>query len=161
MNLAQPLLKQPTDFADLVLGFCTWCEGDGLGPAPEAAVARWLACLYSAALSLPASGPESEKDLPDLPVAQLARAEANLAMFYGWYYREHFDPDPALDDEPCVGDVGDDLMDIYKDLKSGLLAFNSGDAPAALWHWSYLHKVHWGRHAVGALFALHCMHLSK
>jgi hypothetical protein len=39
------------------------------------------------------------------------------------YYREYFDPDPLLDDEACMGDVGDDLIDTYQDIRSGLLLF--------------------------------------
>jgi len=67
----------------------------------------------------------------------------------------------ALTDESCMGDVGDDLLDVYHDVRGGLVAFDRGEVNDAAWHWSFLHRIHWGRHAVGGLFALHCMHVSK
>lgn len=158
----QALLSSPvTDFAELARGYCTWCEGQSLGSDPELQAARWLAQLYAAALVLPQAQSENEDGLPDLPEAESARARSNLAPFLGWYYRECFDPDPLLNEAPCMGDLGDDLLDIYKDIREGLVLFDAGDANEALWHWSFLHRIHWGRHAVGALFALHCLHVSK
>jgi hypothetical protein len=117
--------------------------------------------LYAAALDLPQVGPENEDGLPDLPPLQLERAKNNLARFNGFYYREFFDPDPLQDEEPVMGDVGDDLLDTYKDIRSGLLLFEQGKITEALWFWAFLHRIHWGRHAVGALFALHCLSIAK
>lgn len=148
-------------FAQLARGYCSWCEGAALGPEPEAQAAFWLARLYAAALGLPSADDADGDEDPELPAADLAQAESNLAPFRGWYYRECFDPDPLLSDEPGMGDLGDDLLDIYADIKRGLVLFDAGKAYEAVWHWSFFHKVHWGRHAVGGLFALHCMHLSK
>ncbi len=149
------------NFADLARGYCTWCEGDSLEPDPKTQAAGWLARLYAAALALPDRDPENNEGLPDLPQPQADRAKANLASFFGWYYREFFDPHPTLTDESCMGDVGDDLLDVYHDVRAGLVAFDRGDVGDAAWHWSFLHRIHWGRHAVGGLFALHCMHVSK
>jgi Domain of unknown function (DUF5063) len=70
-------------------------------------------------------------------------------------------PDPTLREEPVMSDVGDDLLDTYHDIRRGLLLFDAQQADEALWHWSFLHQIHWGRHAVGALFALHCLSISK
>lgn len=148
-------------FADLARGYCAWCEGASLGRVPESQAAIWLARLYAAALVLPEVDCENEDDVPDLPKAEADRAESNLAPFRGWYYRQCFDPDPRIDDAPSMGDVGDDLLDVYKDLKGGLMVFDRGALNDALWHWSFLHRIHWGHHAAGGLFALHCMHVSK
>lgn len=150
-----------TEFANLARAYCTWCEGAGLGSGQEVQAAHWLARLYAAALGLPAVSADNDDGLPDLPRVALDRAKANLSPFNGWYYRECFDPDPTLDAPPGMGDVGDDLLDIYKDLKAGLVVFDDADPKGAVWHWSFLHRIHWGRHAVGAMFALHCMHISK
>ncbi|MCE4557500.1 DUF5063 domain-containing protein [Roseateles cellulosilyticus] len=87
--------------------------------------------------------------------------KANLSQFSGLYYREVFDPDPQLNDEVVIGDVADDLLDIYLDLRRGLLTFERGEDQKALWHWSFSHRIHWGRHCVGALMGLHGMVLSK
>lgn len=148
-------------FAEAAQAFCAWCEGPSLGKAKEISASAWLAKLHGAALVLPEVESDNEEGLPDLPEAALASARNNLACFNGWYYREFFDPDPTLEDEPVMGDVGDDLLDIYKDIKAGCLLFERGELTEALWHWSFLHRMHWGRHAVGALFALHCTAVSK
>lgn len=111
---------------------------------------------------LPEVGCETSDDgLPDIPAQMLDQAKSNLAAFNGWYYREYFDPDPLLRDESGLGDIGDDMLDIYKDVRAGLLLFDAGQTADALWHWSFLHRIHWGRHAVGAIFALHCLSISK
>ena len=159
MNPSRP--SSESSFAEVARGFCAWCEGSSLGVEKEASAAAWLSKLYAAALALPTVESESEEGLPNLPEAALAKARGNLACFNGWYYREFFDPDPTLEEEPVMGDVGDDLLDTYKDIKAGCLLFERGEATEALWHWSFLHRIHWGRHAVGALFALHCLSLSR
>ena len=148
-------------FALIARDFCAWCEAPSLGAEKESAAAAWLSKLYAAALALPEVEPENEEGLPNLPEAALAKARSNLACFNGWYYREFFDPNPTLEEEPVMGDIGDDLLDTYKDIKAGCLLFERGEATEALWQWSFLHRVHWGRHAVGALFALHCLSISK
>ena len=40
-------------FAEVARGYCSWCEGESLGPAPQSQAASWLARLYAAALALP------------------------------------------------------------------------------------------------------------
>jgi hypothetical protein len=148
-------------FAAIARNFCAWCEAPSLGPTKAVSAARWLSTLNAAALALPNVGPENADGGPELPETALAKARSNLAHFNGWYYREFFDPDPASDEEPCMGDIGDDLIDIYKDIKAGGVLYDSGATAKALWHWSFLHRIHWGRHAVGAVFALHCLAISK
>lgn len=146
-------------FADTARSFCAWCEGEG--DLSDAKAATWLCQLYGQALALPSVEPENEEGLPDVPPAALARATANLAPFNGRYYREVFDPDPALEEPPVVGDLGDDLLDTFLDIRRGLLLFERGETVEALWHWSFMHRVHWGRHCVGALLGLHGLSLSK
>lgn len=144
------------EFARVARGFCDWCEGAvSLAPA-DVAASVWLAKLHAAALTLPYVEPENEDGLPALPARTAALAKKTLAEFDGLYYREYFDPNPSLADESVVGDVGDDLGDTYKDIRSGLLLYDAGKRAEALWFWSFLHRIHWGRHAVGALFALQC-----
>lgn len=144
------------EFAQLARGFCDWCEGAALPAPADVSASVWLAKLHAAALALPEVDPESEDGLPPLPAVAAARAERNLAAFDGFYYREYFDPNPNLTDESVIGDVGDDLADIYKDIRAGLVLYETSQPTEALWHWSFSHRIHWGRHAVGALFALQC-----
>ena len=80
-----------------------------------------------------------------------------LQAFY-WCY---FDPSEPLDaiEEPCISDLGDDLADIYRDIKPGLRAWethNDEYLPAIVFDWKEpLFSSHWGVHAVNAMRALH------
>jgi len=149
-----------SDFAEVARAYCSWCEASH-SEHSDSQGAYWLSRLYTQALLLPQVEPENEEGLPELPPEALATATANLAAFAGRYYREVFDPDPSLADEPVMGDIGDDLLDTYKDVRAGLVLFDRGEANEALWHWSFLHRVHWGRHAVGAMYALHCLAIAQ
>lgn len=153
-------VTNPTDFAQVARGYCAWCEAAPSEHANSEA-AYWLGRLYSQALLLPKVSSESLDGLPDVPGDALAKAVANLAPFMGWYYREVFDPHPYLSEEPGMGDIGDDLLDIYKDIRAGLILFDAGEVTEAMWYWSFLHRIHWGRHAVGAMYALHCLAISR
>ena len=71
------------------------------------------------------------------------------------YYRSVFDPhDLDAADEPEVGDLHDDLADIYSDLWSGLQAHRAGDPEGALAIWVDYYFCHWGQHASSALHAI-------
>lgn len=148
-----------SDFAEVARAYCSWCEA-AHSEHSDSQAAYWLSRLHSQALLLPRVEPENEEGLPELPPEALAEAEKNLGAFAGRYYREVFDPDPLGADEPVMGDIGDDLLDIYKDVRAGLVLFDCGEVGEALWHWSFLHRIHWGRHAVGAMYALHCLAIS-
>ena len=142
-------------FTNVPWGSADWCEVGAAAADRDLMAAVWLARLHAAALLLPQASLENEDGLPELPAAPLQQAERNLAPFAGWFYRTVFDPDPRRDEEPVMGDVGDDLLDTYKDVKAGCLLYAQGRMPLALWHWSLMHRIHWGKHAVDALAALH------
>lgn len=143
-------------FHECALGFCDWCEvGASSASNRNLMAAVWLSRLHAAALLLPEAEPENEDGLPELADAPLRQAERNLRPFVGWFYRMVFDPDLASTEEPCLGDVGDDLLDTYKDVKAGCALYDQGLEQDALWHWSFMHRIHWGKHAVDALAALY------
>ena len=54
------------------------------------------------------------------------------------------------------GDLADDLLDVYLDLKEGVATFDAGYPRHAVWLWRFGFEVHWGHHATSALRALHC-----
>lgn len=144
-------------FADLAKDFCSWCEaGPSSARAVESEAARWVARLHSEALALPSVGPDNSEGLPDIPEPDASRVQRTLTAFAGLYYREFFNPDPNVSEDAVIGEVQDDLLDIYKDIKGGLIVFQRGEPEGALWYWSFLHRVHWGRHTTSALYALHC-----
>jgi hypothetical protein len=62
------------------------------------------------------------------------------------------------DDEPDVVTlpVWDDLADVWRDVKSGLLALEDGEpVEDVAWQWRFDFWTHWGAHATEALRALH------
>ncbi len=54
-----------------------------------------------------------------------------------------------------VGDVADDISDIYIDVRRGLDLFDRGLESDALWVWVFNFHIHWGKHATSAIRALH------
>jgi hypothetical protein len=56
---------------------------------------------------------------------------------------------------PVVGSLSDDLADIYRDVVTGLRAYDRGDRAGAVWEWRFNLHAHWGAHATGAMRALH------
>ncbi len=77
------------------------------------------------------------------------------------FYWAYFDPSEPKDsdDEVVVGDLADDLADIYRDLKPGVRAWESDRVRFAtniLLQWREpSFSSHWGVHAVSAMRALH------
>jgi hypothetical protein len=70
-------------------------------------------------------------------------------------YRVVFDPhDLDAIDEPTMGDLHDDLADIYGDLWHGLQAYRGGHCEEAVSIWVDSYFLHWGRHASSALAAI-------
>lgn len=66
--------------------------------------------------------------------------------------------DPYEPEAPVEGSLLDDLGDVYSDVAHGLILFRrrdqqSKEEAAALWRFTF--DAHWGRHAWGALAALH------
>ncbi len=136
--------------------FCEWLESDVALHADDAL--RFLGNLYNSALFLPAGEVVSLGDFDRMPVLeqiQLEPVRLRLAYFPFLYYWDIEHALPMDGEEPRLGEINDDLADIYKDVKEGLLAFQSGLKPLAVWHWRQTWAMHWGKHAVSALKALH------
>jgi hypothetical protein len=76
-------------------------------------------------------------------------------------YWAYFDPSQPRDsgEQPVFGDLGDDLADIYRDVKPGLRAWGTGleqYLSDIVYEWKFpLFGSHWGVHAVSAMRALH------
>jgi hypothetical protein len=71
------------------------------------------------------------------------------------YYSEVFNPLPVPGEEPIVGDLADDIADIYKDIRRGLDLLDAGYMEHAVWEWIFHLQHHWGEHATSAIRALH------
>ena len=147
-------------FVAAARAYCAWVESGDLGgeEAVLAASSR-LASLYAAGLELPGVDFEALDDGIDVEsLSQDARdaARERLEAFPMRYYWEVFHVDAAADAEtPVLGDVLDDLLDVYADVREGLDVVDGGHEPLAVWHWRTTLGFHWGRHATSALKALH------
>ena len=131
------------------------------------AVLSALAQVYAAAHRLPDFG--LSDDAPDIPDSFDVSEEewrSVFALVQGVLgpqeaYWAYFDPSEPSDsgEQPIFHSLADDLADIYRDIKPGLRAWETGDR-------AYLETIvfdwktpnlgsHWGVHAVSAMRALH------
>ena len=120
-----------------------------------------MVSLYQAALTLPA--PKAEfSDPPQIDVhAEVTRVRAACSRLPVRYYSEQFDTLVVPPTEPTiVGDLVDDISDVFADVRKGIVLFDEGHLSAAHWEWTFGFQAHWGRHAVSAIRALH-VHLSE
>jgi len=137
-----------------IIGFCEWAESDE----------HDLMSARSHLISLMSCIPAVE----DLRYASDSEVEYAYREHEGWekdirrfgdlsfqYYRVVFDPhDTDSEQEPVMGNLHDDLADIYGDLWHGLQAMNDGDESEALSLWINSYFYHWGQHASSALHAI-------
>lgn len=65
--------------------------------------------------------------------------------------------DPTTDKEAICGSLADDIADIYRDLKEGLVlgTMNHARRENIVWEWRLLYYSHWGHHAMDALLVIH------
>jgi len=70
-----------------------------------------------------------------------------------------FDPFDQGECKPVTGSLSDGLADIYFDVKEGLMRIPAdGEVPAhVIWAWAFGLEIHWGKHAVEAIAALHAL----
>lgn len=72
------------------------------------------------------------------------------------YYWTALSPTDLEDDSLGCGDLADDLADIWRDLKEGLLILENNPTASrdAIWQWRFGLSAHWGDHAAQALSCL-------
>lgn len=87
--------------------------------------------------------------------SQYAEALARAGRFPFSYYQEVFNPHEVPSGETVVGDLCDDLADIYRDIQTGINGWDAGHRQAALFHWQPQFRAHWGEHLTSAIRALH------
>lgn len=143
-------------FARAADAFRLWAtEGRDGGSATARAALTHIAELCAAVLTLP-DAEEGGSWPPDADVND----EEWRSVFVGCgrlpvrFYAVLFNPLAQPPESPATGDVADDIADIYRDVVSGLRAFDAGATDEAVWHWRFTFWSHWGRHATGAMGAL-------
>jgi hypothetical protein len=146
-------------FATEAAVFQQWAR-DGTDSGAQAARQALIRItrLYLSALDLPPAWSEELADQPDVErvgdeewrIVFAAAARLPLSA-----YGEVFDPTVTPPEEPVIGNLADDIADIYRDVVSGLRAYQAGRRAAAVWEWGFGLRIHWGEHATGAIRALH------
>ncbi len=128
-----------------------------------------LSRLYAAGHRLPEVNIENSVDIPaefDVSTDEWKAVYGFVSELLGWqkFYRAYFDPTEPIDDteqEPSIGDLADDLADIYRDIKPGLTTWDTNQdefLTSIVFDWkSPLFDTHWGLHAVSALHVLHTL----
>ena len=117
-----------------------------------------LTALYLAAIGLPSpfvAEAESEHSLR-VNDEEFDQVRTHCRRLPFQYYGEIFDPTVIPPEEPVVGDVADDIADIYRDVITGLRLFDASLVDDALWEWGFGFRTHWGKHASSAIRVLHC-----
>ncbi|MGB7413678.1 MAG: DUF5063 domain-containing protein [Thermosynechococcaceae cyanobacterium] len=145
------------NFAHVARVFIDWVEQTEQEYTASAAL-RNLGALYLSALQLP---PPYSEGLPD-DEHQLGISASTLDQIYirasklpFQYYGVVFNSLEMPPGSPVVGDIADDIRDIYGDVKIGLLLFEQGRLSEACWEWGYMFRLHWGKHLTGAIQSLH------
>jgi hypothetical protein len=121
-----------------------------------------LPALYAAGLELPDFTPKSDASFTRVSHQEWSRLFRSLERRLGTrtWYSEVFDAYDRHDHDSLIGNLADDLSDIYRDLTNGFRCWRTGDRENAIWEWRYLLEIHWGEHATGALRALYWLQLT-
>lgn len=162
--------EQIEAFAAVVAELAGILEAKQPAPIEPAQLLELVSRLYSLALALPdapAGTVDFDRDSDEayeIDQAERRTIYERAAALVGdrQYYWLQFDPYAAQPDakpeKPVVGDLADDLADIYGDVVPPLRAWRSGTAEwqaIALYEWRFNLHFHWGKHAVEAITALH------
>jgi hypothetical protein len=156
---AEELMDAVERFATEAAAFQQWARhGADTGErAVREALVR-ITRLYLAALELP---PAWSEELASEPDAERVGEDEWRAVFAAAsrlpvdYYAEVFDPSVIPPEVPVIASIADDIADIYRDVVSGLGAYQAGRRAQAIWEWGFGFEHHWGEHATGAIRALH------
>ncbi|MBX3192596.1 MAG: DUF5063 domain-containing protein [Labilithrix sp.] len=104
--------------------------------------------LYAAATELPRSETGTESVAPSFPVPETWPGFAEHDDYW-----EVFNPYEHA--KPVAGWLSDDVLDVYRDVRSGLWFWEKNAIADAVWEWRFSFESHWGDHAIDALRALH------
>ena len=140
-------------FAVAARNFCEWATSSVVqGEHDVGLAARYLSALFAAGCALGwEEGEPADFRRPEQGT-EAVRLKASALPFR--YYSEVFNNLVVPPEEPVVGDIVDDLIDVYSDIAPGLELFDKGDLAAAETHWQFWLPHHWGDDTTSALRAL-------
>lgn len=141
------------DFFEIAKAFCLWSESPPGKPDDEVSTAlQFVSRLYSLAFQLPSDFHENEALSIPHEKWQIVFERFDSLPFN--YYKTVVDPFELEREDICLGDVADDLADIWRDIKPGILLYESGNREAAGYEWRESFNIHWGQHAANAIWIL-------
>ena len=149
--------KHIKKFTEIVKEYCLWVENEKDKSEDQLYYLQvMLSKLYCLGIQLPDCEPTDFFENEKLPKLDYQEIINNFKEFPIQYYSQIFYPLTLPSEEPVTGDVIDDLSDIYMDLKSGLWYLENGSEVDAVFQWRFTLGIHWGRHILGAMYALFC-----
>src|SRR5689334_10381152 len=123
-------------FARAAGEYCEWAEGAPDGAISEARRGRRLLIeLVRCALDLP--DVFSEAGTTSVADEEYRRVYERFGALPFNYYSECLDPLIVPGEEIVTADLADDLADIWRDVKGGLLLWYEEATNAAAWHWRF------------------------
>jgi hypothetical protein len=154
--------KETKDFLVTARSYCSFIETtDTTGQEFLKGLQALLLPLYQQATTLAWTTLDHEKEFNEkLSKEEFEKIVNSISEKIGEnrYYWEVFDPTNDKATEATCGDLVDDICDIYKDLKYGLMIFDLGTSASqedAVWNFKFGFEKHWGRHAICALKTIH------
>ena len=142
-------VNNETDFVQTAREYCLWVETGSVGELDR--VQSLLAKLHAAILDIPAIEPDSDGTC-DVTIAN-SEYDKIVERLRGLPINVYWDVlEPLAEDgeQPACGSLVDDLADIYRDVKDGLLNYDQGRKKDALFDWRTSFETHWGRHLTDA-----------
>lgn len=155
-----PSEKQLIDeFVETAGQYCSLIEGHPQYPVREflKRVRELLPVLYARALRLPDFASTHKSSYRDITHEQWREMFDRLREFLGPHdqYCEIYDPIKKDVEAAVVSSLSDDLADIWRDLKNGLMHWDSvSGSTDIVWEWHFSFHGHWSDHAVDALRAI-------
>ena len=147
-------------FAEQANRFESWIlESSTQGGQFAREAVQHLMRLYLAALELPAPWSDGLANVPDarrIDDEEIRRVANSLTGRLPFdMYGVVSDPLIVPPEECSIGSLADDLLDIYRDVVTGLWEYEGGRRANAIWEWGFNFRHHWGDHATAAIRSLH------
>jgi Domain of unknown function (DUF5063) len=119
-----------------------------------------LPTLLVAALALPSVAPTTDGARGSISDDEMKPIYRAIGVRLGPHdgYWSVYDPAGDRGTDAVGGSLADDLGDIYRDVKSGLIRWqlaNDLERQDIVWAWRFDFASHWGRHLVDALRVVH------
>lgn len=138
--------------------FCEWAESDyPLNSQSLKQALELITELFLLGVRLADEFESVDEDSPSVEAVDdktrtVYSQASNLPLTY---YSEIYNSTVLPPKEPIIGNLADDIADIYRDLRCGLDLLDAGHTKHAVQEWVFHLKYHWGEHATSAMRALY------